>query len=206
MKVEKIYPFGFASNSYAVTADGKSCVLIDCAQERVLEKCAKLQLTPEYVLLTHCHYDHIGGCGALYNAGAKIICGVDEKDLIFSDDNRAIFHGITIPEFEIYKTVRDGEELNLCGINFKVIATPGHTRGGVCYLAGDNLFTGDTLFFESVGRTDFATGSSSQLVASVNKLYALEGDYKVYCGHGEDTTLNHERIFNPYVNDRNAKH
>lgn len=204
MKIHKIYPYGFAANSYAVTADDKTCVLIDCAQERVLEKCISSGLKPEYVLLTHCHYDHIGGCGALYKAGAKIICGKDEKDLIFSDDNRAIFHDITIPSFDIYKTVKDGEELNLCGINFKVIATPGHTRGGVCYLAGSSLFTGDTLFFESVGRTDFATGSSSQLVASVKKLYALEGDYNVYCGHGENTTLNHERAFNPYINDKNA--
>lgn len=201
MKIHKIYPFGFASNSYILTADGNTCVLVDCAQERVLEKCRQLQLTPEYVLLTHCHYDHIGGCGALFQAGAKILCGRDEKDLIFSDDNRAIFHGITIPHFEIFDTVRDGQTIELCGMTFKVIATPGHTRGGVCYLTGDNLFTGDTLFFESVGRTDFATGSSSALVQSIKKLYSTLGDCKVYCGHGEDTTLAHERAFNPYVNE-----
>ncbi|MGN0814098.1 MAG: MBL fold metallo-hydrolase [Candidatus Coproplasma sp.] len=200
MKIHKIYPFGFASNTYILTADGKTCIVIDCAQPHVLDKCRELGLTPEYVLLTHCHYDHIGGCGALYQAGAKIICGKDEEDLIFSEDNRAIFHGITIPHFEISRTVRDGEELELCGIRIKVISTPGHTRGGVCYVVQDNIFSGDTLFFESVGRTDFSTGSASQLTRSVKKLYALAGDYKVYCGHGEDTTLNHERIYNPYIN------
>lgn len=199
MIVHKIYPLGFASNTYVLTADNDKCVLVDCAQERVLTECRKLGLTPEYVLLTHCHYDHIGGCGALYEAGAKIICGEDEKDLVFSDDNRAIFHGIAIPHFEITDTVRDGQTLRLCGMDFKVFATPGHTRGGVCYLCGDSLFTGDTLFFESVGRTDFATGSPSALVRSVKKLYALEGDCKVYCGHGEDTTLEHERKYNPYI-------
>lgn len=198
MKVIKVYPVGFAANTYILTGDGKTCVLIDCAQERVLEKCQSLNLKPEYVLLTHGHYDHIGGCRALSQAGAKIICGEEEKDLIFSDGNRAIFHGITIPEFPIYKTVKDGEKFTLCGIDFTAIATPGHTAGGISYLTGDALFTGDTLFFESVGRTDFETGSASQLSASVKKLYAL-GDKTVYCGHGEDTSLDHERKYNPYV-------
>lgn len=205
MEIKKILPLGFASNTYILTADEKSCVLIDCAQPRVLKECEKLGLKPEYVLLTHGHYDHIGGCGELFGHGAKIICGSQEKDLIFSDDNRAIFHGITIPHFEIYKTVEDGEELDLCGIKFKVISTPGHTKGGVCYLAENNLFTGDTLFFESVGRCDLATGDSSALVKSVKKLYSLAGDLHVFCGHGENTTLNHERAFNPYINDGSAR-
>lgn len=200
MIIHKIYPLGFASNTYLLTADNKSCVVIDCAQPRVLDKCRELGLTPEYVLLTHCHYDHIGGCGAMYQAGAKVICGKDEEDLIFAEDNRAIFHGITIPHFEIYRTVRDGEEIELCGIKIKVIATPGHTRGGVCYVVENNIFSGDTLFFESVGRSDFSTGSASALTRSVKRLYSLSGDYKVFCGHGEDTTLNHERAFNPYIN------
>jgi glyoxylase-like metal-dependent hydrolase (beta-lactamase superfamily II) len=151
------------------------------------------------VLLTHGHYDHIGGCGVFFDNGAKILCGENEDKLIFSDDNRAIFHGITIPHFEIYKTLKDGEELELCSIKFKVIATPGHTAGGVSYLAEDCLFTGDTLFFESVGRCDLATGNARQLIASVKKLYSLEGNYKIYCGHSEDSTLEHERLFNPYV-------
>ncbi len=200
MQIHKIYPMGFASNTYAVTAEGKNCILIDCAQERVYDKCKSLGLEPKFVLLTHGHYDHIGGCGALFEAGAKIYCGAGEEKLIFSDANRAVFHGIEIPYFEIYKTLKDGENIRLCGIDITVIATPGHTAGGVSYLIGDCLFTGDTLFFESVGRTDLATGSSRDLVNSVKKLYAIDGDKKVYCGHGDDTTLNHERACNPYIN------
>ncbi len=199
IKVYTILPSGFAANTYAVTSDGKNCILIDCAQPRVLVECEKLGLTPKAVLLTHGHYDHIGGCGALQGAGADIYCGESEKNLIFSDDNRAIFHGITIPEFSIFATVKDGEELDLCGMKIKVIATAGHTAGGVCYLIEDCLFSGDTLFYNSVGRTDLATGNSAQLVQSVKKLYALDGDYTVYAGHGERTTLSRERVSNPYV-------
>jgi len=199
IKVYTIYPLGFACNTYAVTADGKNCILLDCAQPRVATECEKLGLVPQAVLLTHGHYDHIGGCGALRQAGARIYCGEDEKQLIFSDDNRAIFHGITIPEFEIYATVKDGEELNLCGMKITVLSTAGHTVGGVSYVIDDCLFSGDTLFYDSVGRTDLATGNSAQLVKSVKKLYALNGDYTVYAGHGEKTSLSRERAENPYV-------
>ncbi len=201
MRVFTIFPLGFASNSYAVTADGRDCILIDCAQPRVLDECARLNLSPKAVLLTHGHYDHIGGCGALYGAGVPVYCGEDEVDLIFSDGNRAIFHDIQIPHFEIFKTLKDGEKLSLCGLEISVLATPGHTAGGVCYITGDKIFSGDTLFFGSVGRTDLATGDAFALVKSVKKLYALDGDYEVYPGHGEKTYLSRERKFNPYVRE-----
>jgi glyoxylase-like metal-dependent hydrolase (beta-lactamase superfamily II) len=199
MKVYKIYPKGFASNSYILTADDKTCVLVDCAQERVFDECKRLGLTPEYVLLTHGHFDHIGGCGKFFDDGVKIMCGEKEQDLIFSSDNRAIFNGVAIPHFEIEKTLKDGEELDLCGMHFKVLHTPGHTAGGVCYICEDNLFTGDTLFCESVGRCDLPTGNARELIQSVKRLFELQGDYKVYCGHEDDTTLEHERKYNPYV-------
>lgn len=199
MKVYKIYPVGFASNSYAVTADGKECILTDCAQPRVLDECMRLGLTPKAVLLTHAHLDHIGGCGVLYGAGADIYCGEREEELIYSQGYRSIFYGSDIPVFKVRRTLKDGEELELCGLKIKVIATPGHSAGGVCYLIGDSLFTGDTLFYESVGRWDLYTGDGNALFASVKKLYALAGDYKVYAGHGEDTVLEHERRCNPYV-------
>ncbi len=199
MQVYKIEPIGFASNSFIVTEDGANAVVIDCAQPRVFNECKKLNLTPRAVLLTHGHYDHIGGCGEFFNAGVPIYCAAGEEKLIFSDANRAIFHDITIPKFEIARTLTDGEEITLAGITFKVIATAGHTAGGACYLTGGKLFTGDTLFCRSVGRTDLQTGNEAQLVKSVKKLYALDGDYTVYCGHGEDTTLESERRFNPYI-------
>lgn len=198
MEVITVYPVGFASNTYIVTADGINCILIDCAQERVLQECKKRNLTPCAVLLTHGHYDHIGGCAALQNAGAGIYCGEGEEERILSDENREFF-GVAVPKFDITKTLKDGDEITLCGLKIKVISTAGHTSGGVCYLIEDCLFTGDTLFQGSVGRCDFPTGDARALTESVKKLYALSGDYKVYCGHGEPTTLDYERKFNPFV-------
>ena len=85
-------------------------------------------------------------------------------------------------------------------MEISVIATPGHTAGGVCFLSGENLFTGDTLFFESVGRTDFPTGNAAQLIRSIKeKLFTLSGDRRVFPGHEEETTLAHEKQYNPFI-------
>ena len=197
MKVYKIPPQGFASNSYILTADENNAVIIDCAQPRVYSICREKGLIPQAVLLTHGHFDHVCGCAKFFEEGVKIYCGENEKDYIFSDENKSL--GVNIPYFEIYKTFSDGEEFEMCGIKFKAIFTAGHPAGSVCYIAEGCLFTGDTLFFESVGRCDLPTGNSKELIKSVEKLFALKGNYKVYCGHDSDTSLEHERNFNPYV-------
>ena len=198
MKVYKIQPLGFAANPYAVTNDGKSAVLIDCAQNRVWDECAKLGLKPAAVLLTHGHYDHIGGCALFAERGVPIYCSEEEGRHIFSPAYLAMGGGAT-RRFPVNATLKDGDSVTFAGVTFKVVATPGHTSGGVCYLAGGNLFMGDTLFCRSVGRTDLPTGNFEQLAASVKKLYALHGDYTVYCGHEGETTLSAERSSNPYI-------
>lgn len=193
LTVYKIYPVGFAANSYLLTADGKRAVCIDPAQPRILEKAKSLGLKVEFALLTHGHFDHIGGCAALQAAGAKIGCLDKEKPLALGKDNLALEFGGEMPPFQISFTLSDGEEFELAGIPFKAIATPGHTAGGACYLTGDKLFTGDTLFDGSIGRTDLPTGDPSALVKSVKRLYALAGDYTLYAGHGGDSTLEEQR-------------
>ncbi len=200
LKVIKIYPRAFASNSYILTADGKNAVIIDPAEERIFELSKQNGLECKCALLTHGHFDHVGGCGCLYKNGVPVYCGEKEKDLIFSKEFLGIFGGVSVPRFKIAGTFKDGDEVEFCGIKFKVLETPGHTAGSVTYIADDCLFTGDTLFKGSVGRTDLPTGDFTQIIESVKKLSALSGDYKVYCGHEDDSTLENERDNNPYLN------
>lgn len=199
MKVIKIEPHGFLSNSYILTADGKTAVAVDPSDGEVLSVLGRENLTCEYVLLTHGHFDHVGMCGELYKSGARILCGEEEKDFIFSAENLGLFGGVYIPPFQIYRTLRNGEKFTLCGIDFTAVHTPGHTAGSMCYIAGENLFSGDTLFYCNVGRTDLPTGDMRELVKSIKKLFAINGEYTVYAGHGENTSLEFERLHNPYV-------
>lgn len=199
MYVASIMGGQFESNVFAVCEEGHNCVLIDCSSKKLSDRLFRYGLVPEAVLLTHGHLDHTVGCAALQReAGVKIYCGEGEDKFIFSEGNRSIF-GQDVPKFEIERTLKDGEELEICGLKIKVIATPGHTAGGVSYLIGNNLFTGDTLFKSGVGRCDFPTGDEKTLIFSIKKLYALDSDYKVYCGHGLETTLDYERRNNPFV-------
>ena len=187
------------ANCYLLTQDGKTAVLIDCGGTEALNFAAQKGLKIEYVLLTHGHFDHIGGCAATQASGAKIGCSKDELDVINGEGNLARQMGIPVTPFTVDFTYKDGDSFELCGIPFFVIATPGHTPGGVCFLSKDTLFTGDTLFLESIGRTDFPGGSMSTLISSVKKLFAISGDKTVYPGHDETTTLDHERKYNPYA-------
>jgi len=199
IRITKISPVGFASNSYLLTADGREAVVIDPAQPRVFEEAEKLGLQVKYVLLTHGHFDHVGGCAAFAQHGAEIGCLRGEEKLARGANNLARQNGVPLQPFSVAFTVEDGQELSLCGMSIQVIATPGHTSHSACYLVGDALFSGDTLFLGCVGRWDLPTGDGNALENSVRKLYSLSGDYTVYPGHGENTTLERERRTNGVI-------
>lgn len=155
-----------------------------------------------WVLLTHAHFDHIGAAAELQRGGALIVMHRDDVPLVGSFKNLAFYTGKKVEHFTPDVTVSGGETLDVAGIAVKVMHTPGHTAGGVCYIAEDCIFSGDTLFELSYGRTDFPTGSFKELKNSiVNKLFALKGDYKVFPGHGAPTTLQFEREHNPVLTD-----
>ncbi len=206
MEIITLSPRGFGANTYIVTADGKRAVVIDPAQPRVEGELIKRGLQATYVLLTHCHFDHVGGVTALQESGARVYCSAEEKPLVGTETDLFSVFGTPRNPYVVNETFTDGEVKTLNGLSVQAILTPGHTQGSVCYLFTDDeggryLFTGDTLFLDCIGRTDFPTGSVAQMRSSLRKLCALDGDMPVYAGHNDPTTLERERKYNPFIKD-----
>ena len=162
MEIIRLSPRGFGSNTYILTEDGKNAVVIDPATPRVDSELIKRGLTAKFVLLTHCHYDHVAGVEALQAGGATVLCGEKEKPLVGTQAELYELFSAPKTAYFINDTFADGETKTLCGISITALFTPGHTAGGVCYLVQDGgrkyLFSGDTLFAGTIGRTDFPTG------------------------------------------------
>lgn len=203
------------TNCYFLYREGSAeAVVVDPADKgaNIYSALQKNGFTVMGILLTHGHFDHIWGLDALRDAvnAAAESDGREPVPVYASEGEREILKNprMNISEqagracstyADVY--VKDGEELNLAGMSIKVIATPGHTEGGCCYYVEEAgiLVAGDTIFQESVGRTDFPTGSMSTLVRSVqDKLFILPDDTKVYPGHGDSTTIGHEKRYNPF--------
>ncbi len=206
MQIITLSPRGFGANTYVITTDDKHAIVIDPAQPRIEGELLKRGLEPTCVLLTHCHFDHVGGVAALQEGGAKVYCSAEEKPLIGTYADLFEAFGAPRSPYRVDETFADGEEKILCGVRVQALITPGHTQGSCCYLITDekgsrHLFTGDTLFCDSIGRTDFPTGSVAQMRDSLKRLENLEGDMPVYAGHNEETTLDRERKYNPFLQD-----
>lgn len=198
---------GMASaNCYFVYYEGsKECLIVDAPgeTERIVKGLEDLELTPTAVLLTHSHFDHIGAAEALreiYNI--PVYCHEAEEEMLTEPRlNLTVLVG-TGYGIKPDRTFADGEKVSIAGFDFAVIHTPGHTQGGACYYfeKDKRLFSGDTLFCETVGRTDLPTGSGRTLIASIKeKLLVLPDDTIVYPGHNEYTTIGHEKKYNEFV-------
>ena len=153
------------------------------------------------VILTHGHYDHIKDAVKVrQSSGAKIyIHKEDEECLLYPHFTLCALFGQSLEPFKADYTFEDGEVLSFGNISLEVMHTPGHTKGACCFKMGDVLFTGDTLFEGSIGRTDFPRSDSVQMINSLKKLKGLKGDYTVLAGHGEKTSLEHEKKQNVYL-------
>ena len=201
----KIYPRGFGANSYILTADEKTAVVIDPSGRSVLTELSDRNLVPAYVLLTHCHFDHVMYVKELTELGAQVVCLDKERQNMNTDVDLFSMAGVPRKPFTVDKTVSDGEVFTLAGVTFQAFSLPGHTTGSAAYLVEENeenwLFTGDVLFEDSIGRTDFPTGSISQMRESLRRLKDFEGEYLIFSGHGEDTTLETERKRNIFLLD-----
>lgn len=194
----KTLPVGrLETNCYVVTDENALvCAVIDPGDESntILDYIEDNKLSCKAILITHAHFDHVSAVNAMLEAtGAELyMC---EKDLELAKTGAS--GRFTPPEnTHFYK---DGDEVKVAGLTFKVMETPGHTPGGVTLICGDALFTGDTLFRGSCGRTDLPGGDMRAELRSLKRIASLEGDYEVYPGHAESSMLSIEREHNPYV-------
>lgn len=184
-------------------ATGKAAVIDPGAYETSLLEMLNLPEIKkvEYILLTHGHFDHILGLKKLKDkTGAAVaVHSADANMLKDPEECRAFLHNVALEPVEPDVLLSDGDEIQLGELKIKVMHTPGHTPGGVCYICEDVMFSGDTLFCGCVGRTDFSYSDSVKMLESVRRLRDLQGDYRVLPGHGRPTTLNRERRQNPYM-------
>ena len=185
------------TNCYVV-ADEETleCAVIDPGDESntILDYIEDLGLKPKYIFLTHGHFDHTMAVSAIHAETGAVVC-MNEKDAGAVIQNAPF--KFNPPENTIY--YKEGDRLSVGSLVFEVLETPGHTPGGVTLKCGDALFTGDTLFCGSCGRTDLYGGDMNVLMRSLKRLADLPGNYEVYPGHMDSTTLDRERRYNYYL-------
>lgn len=205
MNIERLVTGPVSVNTYVLwTREDGDCIVIDPGgyTPALAAFLKQHRLRPAYILLTHGHFDHIGGVYRLKELfGATVMIHADDAVMLTSaKENLSGLAGISIVMPPADQTLTDGAVVEAAGVRLTVMHTPGHSPGGVC-LAGEGVvFSGDTLFWESVGRTDFPSSRPEALTKSLQeKVMALPDDTVVYPGHGPETTIGHERRNNPFL-------
>ena len=188
VKIEILQQGPIDENCYIICFDSGDAAVIDPGYfpENILERTKELGVRIAALLLTHGHPDHVGALAALkVQTGAPVYCAAEDA-----------YRMPVEPDV----LLKDGDTVPVADVEFRVIATPGHTEGSVCYLLEDCLFTGDTLFRGSCGRTDYPGGDPVQMAATLRKLRDLPfEELKIYPGHDDTSLLSRERLFNPFL-------
>jgi hydroxyacylglutathione hydrolase len=194
----------FESNTY-ILSDERECVVIDCGvnTREIMDIVESKGLHVKYIILTHGHFDHTYHVKSLKEkTGAKLCLHEDELELYQNpmlNGSRMFGAGRGFETSAPDILLKDGQKLQAADLNLEIIHTPGHSPGSICILSGSTLFTGDTLFAMSIGRTDFPGGSHKAMTESLQKLFTLDDSIEVYPGHGPKTTIGYEKEHNPYA-------
>ena len=198
MQIKTVVTGNIEENCHLVWDDNQHCLVIDPGDDcdRILKVISTHHLTVEKVILTHGHYDHVGAVNELKKAtGAVVIAHQEEKELILNPDlslSRYISPDFSIPQVDSY--VKEGDVISAGELSFTVMHTPGHTQGGMCLYSEGVLFSGDTVFYGTLGRWDFPTGNLSELTHSITKrIFSLPDNTVIYSGHGPETTVGLEK-------------
>ncbi len=193
------------NNVYIAYDTSNKCVVIDApfgSAEAIKKIIQEKQLTVEFILITHTHWDHVGDLAELQRQTNAKVC-VHENDIYrLLDDTSSMGIPIEMENVQPDMILHGGESIQCGEMKFRVVATPGHTEGGICFIedTAKVVFAGDTLFRGSIGRTDFPGGDFATLISSIkSQLLLLDDDYVVYCGHNEPTTIGYERKTNPFL-------
>lgn len=201
MKVKKMPVGMYAANCYIlIEEESKVGCIVDPGGDAdfVMEEAEKSNIDIKFILLTHGHVDHVGAVSTIKKK-LNIPVYISKEDKELMNKNQMVF-GEMWNETPEDKEIKDGDILELGNLKIKCIATPGHTPGGMCFLVENVVFTGDTLFYSSIGRTDFPGGNHRQLISSINnKLMVLKDDIIVLPGHERDSIIRFEREHNPFL-------
>ncbi len=203
MNIETLVLGQYGTNCYLVWAENQDrCAVIDPGADApaVLAAVKARGLTADAVLLTHGHFDHVGAVEEIVEATGCALWLSESDWSQFPNPVNAYFYPLANCDFCEVNFPEDGDVIHAGGLEFSVLSTPGHTWGSVCFQCGDTLFTGDTLFAGSCGRTDLPGGDGGVIRGSLERLAELEADYRIRPGHGPASTLNRERLTNPYLN------
>ena len=195
---------GFLGTNCYLVYSGDQAVVIDpgADAEKILERVEALSLKIEYILLTHAHFDHVLAVSEIIKKTGATLVSTEGERLRLTDAEVSGHTMLRNREFIPLcadREVSDGEKITVGDMIFEFMLTPGHTEGSVCILCGDVMFSGDTLFAGTCGRCDLSGGDIGQMMKSLKKLFLLPGDFRVLSGHGEETTLSHERVTNMYM-------